>query len=82
MEQRPTSIKKFFSAARNLIPAVTIAGGIICLCLLILPLKAYGIGVGDVAPDFKITTVDGKEISGGGSVKIGKPVYLVFWTTW
>lgn len=62
--------------------AAKIACGILSLCLLFLPAKAYAVGVGNIAPDFKILTLDGKKISYQQDIKAKKPLYLVFWTTW
>jgi hypothetical protein len=59
-----------------------VACGILSLYLLFLPAKTYAVGVGDIAPDFKITTLDGKEIFYQPDIKAGRPLYLVFWTTW
>ncbi len=38
--------------------------------------------VGNVAPDFTLTTVDGKNISLSDLKSSGKPTVLYFWATW
>jgi hypothetical protein len=58
---------------------------IICaifLLALFSPVNAYAVGVGDKAPDFKIITTVGKEISYARDFRDQKPVYLIFWATW
>lgn len=52
------------------------------LALLIFPTVAYALDVGDMAPDFKVASLDGKQISYYSNIKNKKPVYLVFWATW
>ena len=39
-----------------------------------------GTGVGDAAPDFRLTKMDGSDISLGDLR--GRPVVLIFWTAW
>jgi peroxiredoxin len=39
------------------------------------------VGVGDKAPAFVATTIDGQKVSLDNS-RIEKPVFLVFWATW
>ncbi|MCL5021771.1 MAG: hypothetical protein M1497_00090 [Nitrospirae bacterium] len=56
--------------------------GILALFLLVLPLKGYALDIGDTAPDFRIASLDGKEISYYRDIRGKKPVYLVFWATW
>jgi len=81
MKQGPT-IEKMSFPIRNFMRAAAIACGILFLSLLFLPVKTYAIGVGDIAPDFKIITLDGKEISYQQDIKAKKPLYIVFWATW
>ena len=81
MKQGPT-IEKMSFPIRNFMRGAAIACGILFLSLLFLPVKTYAIGVGDIAPDFKIITLDGKEISYQQDIKVKKPLYLVFWATW
>ena len=52
MKQGPT-IEKMSFPIRNFMRAAAIAGGILFLCLLFLPVKTYAIGVGDIAPILK-----------------------------
>jgi hypothetical protein len=59
-----------------------LAGIILFLTLLLTPLDAHALNVGDKSPDFRITTVTGKEISYYKDLKGRRPVYLVFWATW
>lgn len=56
--------------------------GILLLSLLLLPASAYALGVGDKTPDFRVITIQGKEISYDKDIKGKKPVYLFFWATW
>lgn len=81
MNQRPT-IENISFPIRNFMHAAAILCGILFLYLFFLPVNTYAIGVGDIAPDFKITTLDGKEISYERDIKAKKPLYLVFWATW
>jgi len=55
---------------------------LILLLLLIFPTIGYSLDVGDRAPDFNATTLDGKKIAYFSSLKGKKPVYLIFWATW
>ena len=80
MNKRPTIEKISFPIRSFMLTAI--ACGILFLALLFLPVKTYAIGVGDIAPDFKIITLDGKEISYQQDIKAKKPLYLVFWATW
>ncbi len=52
------------------------------LSLVVLPVRAYPLEVGDKAPDFEAVTIKGKSISYDRDLKGRKPVYLIFWTTW
>ena len=52
------------------------------LSLLIWASDSRAIDTGDSAPDFQISTIDGKEISYYKDVKGKKPLYLIFWSTW
>ncbi|MEE9612445.1 MAG: TlpA disulfide reductase family protein [Desulfatiglandales bacterium] len=52
------------------------------LMLLGIALRGYAYDVGEKAPDFKVSTVDGKQISYSTDLKGKKPVYVVFWATW
>ena len=81
MKQGPT-IGKMSFPIRTFMRAAAIACGILFSCLLFLPVNTYAIGVGDIAPDFKIVTLDGKEISYQQDIKAKRPLYLVFWATW
>jgi len=56
--------------------------GMLLLSLLLLPVSAYALGVGDKTPDFYVSTLQGKEISYDKDIKGKKPVYLFFWATW
>lgn len=55
---------------------------LILLLLLIFPVIGYSLDVGDKAPDFNATTLNGKEIHYFSSLKGEKPIYLIFWATW
>jgi alkyl hydroperoxide reductase subunit AhpC len=47
-----------------------------------VPVNVYAAGIGEKAPDFKVVTIEGKQVSYFQDL-IGKsPVYLVFWATW
>ncbi len=72
-------IKKY-----NLIEQFTalLIKGIFFLSLVLVPARAYALGVGEKSPDFHLTTIQGKEISYDRDIKGKKPVYLFFWTTW
>lgn len=41
-----------------------------------------GLQVGNRAPDFTVTTVDGQELSLAALVTAGRPVVLYFFATW
>lgn len=49
---------------------------------LLLPSTGSSIGLGDMAPDFIIESMDGRKISYFADLKGKKPIYLVFWATW
>lgn len=55
---------------------------ILILLLFLLPLSSYAVEVGDKAPDFNATTLDGREIHYFSAIKDKKPLYLIFWATW
>jgi peroxiredoxin len=48
--------------------------------LVLLPLNAYPVRIGDIAPPFELTDLSGNH-AGSGGLK-GKVVSLVFWATW
>jgi thiol-disulfide isomerase/thioredoxin len=56
---------------------------VIAALLLLFPVYANAgyVGVGDKAPAFQATTIDGQKIS-LDNPRIEKPLFLVFWTTW
>ncbi len=54
---------------------------IFSIFVLLLPLTAYALDVGDIAPDFTAVTLDGKELR-YSDFKDKKPVYIIFWATW
>jgi hypothetical protein len=49
---------------------------------LFSPSTGFSIGLGDMAPDFTIESMDGRKISYFSDLKGKKPLYLVFWATW
>jgi peroxiredoxin len=53
----------------------------IFLLLLVTATSAWSVGVGEAAPDFKLTTLDGQPITGTDFTG-EKPLMLVFWATW
>ena len=57
---------------------------IIILTVLIFAVSAAGLSfgteMGDPAPDFRIMTLDGNQVS--SRALEGKPILLVFWNTW
>jgi peroxiredoxin len=55
--------------------------GLIVLVFLLIGQKATATGVGDVAPDFEVTTQDGREFR-LSEYRGRKPVYVIFWNTW
>ncbi len=55
---------------------------VLILLLLIFPISSYAVEVGDMTPDFKVASMDGKRISYYSDIKGKKPVYLIFWATW
>jgi peroxiredoxin len=56
---------------------------ILAALLLLFPCSAVAgyVGVGDKAPAFQATTIDGQKIS-LDNPHSEKPLFLVFWTTW
>jgi thiol-disulfide isomerase/thioredoxin len=56
---------------------------ILAALLLLFPCSAFAgyVGVGDKAPTFQATTIDGQKVS-LDNPGIEKPVFLVFWATW
>lgn len=42
---------------------------------------AWSVGVGDAAPDFRLETLDGKQVS-LADYKGKKPLMILFWSTW
>jgi peroxiredoxin len=64
------------------IKAELVIKGILFFSLLFLPVRGYGLEVGDKALQFQSVTLEGKEISCDRDFKGKKPVYLIFWTTW
>jgi len=56
---------------------------ILAALLLLFPCSALAgyVGVGEKAPAFQATTIDGQKIS-LDNPRSEKPVFLVFWTTW
>ena len=55
--------------------------GLIVLGLLLIGAKATAASVGEVAPDFEVTTQDGREFR-LSEYREQKPVYVIFWNTW
>ncbi|MFN3395683.1 MAG: TlpA family protein disulfide reductase [Thermodesulfovibrionales bacterium] len=45
------------------------------------PISAYAVDIGDKAPHFVATSLDGKKID-YSTFKGKKPLYLIFWATW
>jgi hypothetical protein len=72
-------VKKFSFVEQNI---AFVIKGILLLTLLLLPARAYALGVGDKTPDFRVITIQGKEISYEKDIEGKKPVYLFFWATW
>jgi hypothetical protein len=59
--------------------------GLLSLFLLAFfpgPPGASAVEVGDMAPDFHLVTLDGREISYYADLRGAMPVYLMFWATW
>lgn len=54
---------------------------LVVLGLLLVGASAMAAGVGEVAPDFEITTLDGHEFR-LSEYRGRKPVYVIFWNTW
>lgn len=50
--------------------------------LLSFPAVGYALDIGDRAPDFNATTLNGREVLYSSSLKGKRPVYLIFWATW
>lgn len=55
---------------------------VLLLLFVFSPFNTYAANVGDAAPDFSATALDGKKISYSADLKGKKPVYLIFWATW
>lgn len=55
---------------------------VLIIMLLGIALRGYAYDVGEKAPDFKVSTLDGEQISYPTDLKGKKPVYIVFWATW
>lgn len=55
---------------------------VLLLVFVSSPFNTYAINVGDTAPDFSVSTLDGKKISYYADLKGKRPVYLIFWATW
>ena len=51
------------------------------MALLLIGAKAMAASVGEMAPDFEITTQDGREFR-LSEYRGQKPVYVIFWNTW
>ncbi len=61
----------------------TLGAAVLFLMMLFLfPPPARALGQGDISPDFKVVTIDGKELSYGRDFRGKRPVYLIFWATW
>jgi len=54
---------------------------LIGLVLLLIGLSASAANIGDLAPDFRVTTQDGSEFR-LSDFRGEKPVYVVFWNSW
>ncbi len=74
-------IKMFFLIKKS-VKTELLLTGIFFLSLIFLPAKVYALKVGDKAPDFRLVTLQGREISYDRDMKGKKPAYLIFWTTW
>ena len=55
--------------------------GLIVLGFLLIGEEATATSVGDVAPDFEVTTQDGTKFR-LSDFRGRKPVYVIFWNTW
>ena len=55
--------------------------GLVVMGLLLTGAKAMAASVGEIAPDFEITTQDGREFH-LSEYRGRKPVYVIFWNTW
>ncbi len=69
----------------NIVTARLLEAGLI-QCLIIMGLLLIGVtataaSIGDVAPDFELTTQDGREFR-LSEYRGQKPVYVIFWNTW
>lgn len=53
----------------------------ILMLLLVAATPAWSLGVGEAAPDFKLTTLDGKPVA-LADFKGKKPLMLIFWASW
>ncbi len=54
---------------------------LIVIGLLVVNGPAMAASVGDIAPDFEVTTQDGREFR-LSEYRGRKPVYVIFWNTW
>lgn len=54
----------------------------ILLVFILAPAGASALEVGDMAPDFHLVTLDGRDISYYADLRGARPLYLMFWTTW
>lgn len=54
----------------------------VAVLVLLTPPAASALGVGDPAPDFRMLTLAGREISYYAGLKGGRPLYLMFWATY
>ena len=55
--------------------------GLIVLGLLLSGVRVMAASIGEVAPDFAVTTQDGREFR-LSEYRGQKPVYVIFWNTW
>ncbi len=55
---------------------------VVLFCLFLMPGRSSALGTGDPAPDFRIVTTGGKDISFFSDIKGKNPLYLIFWATW
>jgi peroxiredoxin len=55
--------------------------GLLVLGLLVIGAKATAASIGDVAPDFEVTTQDDRDFH-LSEYRGRKPVYVIFWNTW
>jgi hypothetical protein len=61
---------------------IVIAVAALLISSFMLTGVSNAIDVGDPAPDFHVSTIDGKEISYYRDIKGKKPLYLAFWGAW